>query len=186
MDAHRVRSQQTLAPVREILIASPDANPDLYRLHQQVWEHAQRAARPGVRPTFLYRSDYGIVRVRSADFTRGVERSFRPGVDASLDLAAVLQCSDGREQAIAHADLPTWASDKLTVAGFDVLALDVITYDMRPGIKTDHATGRRHWINLPVASLRLRLAVADQAKAVCAWREGLGRGRRFGLGMLTQ
>lgn len=185
MDASRVRAHQP-APVREILIAAPDVPPDLYQLHQQVWEHAQRAARSGVRPTFLFRADKGLIRVRSADFARGMERSFRPGADASLDLAAVLQCSDGRELAVAHADLPTWAADKLSAAGFDVLALEVVAYDMRSGLKMDRATGRRHRITLPVASLRLRLAIADQDKALCAWREGLGRGRRFGLGMLSQ
>ena len=185
MDASRVRAHQP-APVREILIAAPDVPHDLYQLHQQVWEYAHRAARPGIRPKFLFRADRGVVRVRSADFARGVERSFRPGVDASLDLAAVLQSSDGRELAVAHDDLPTWAGDKLTAAGFEVLALEVVAYDMRSGLKMDRATGRRHRITLPVASLRLRLAIADQDKALCAWREGLGRGRRFGLGMLSQ
>lgn len=176
----------SIAPVREILIAAPDVSPDLYRLHQQVWEHAQRAARPGGRPTFLFRADRGVVRARSVDFVRGIERNFRSNADVSLDLAAVIQTMDGREQPVAHGDLSAWVADRLAAAGFDVRAIDLLAYDMRSGVKVDRATGRRHMISLPVACLRLRLEIVDQGKAMCAWREGIGRGRRFGLGMLSQ
>lgn len=174
------------ARVREILIATPEDSLDLYRIHQQVWEHAQRAARPGVRPTFLFRAEPGVVRVRSSDFARGVERRFLPGVDTFLEVAAVVQSGDRRELPIAHVDLPAWARDKMTAAGFEVQQLEVLGYGPRAGLKMDRLTGRRHNIVLPVASLQLRLDIADPDKASCAWRDGIGRGRRFGLGMLAQ
>lgn len=186
MGSSRVTLATSACPVREILIAAPDVSPDLYRLHQQVWEHAQRAATPGVRPSFLFRAEQGVIRVRSGNFARGVERRFRPGVDALMEMAAVVQTADGREMPVAHADLPAWARDKVAASGFEVQEIEIQAYGPRSGLKTDCGTGRRHNIVLPVASLRLRLLITDPEKASCAWRDGIGRGKRFGLGMLVQ
>lgn len=172
--------------MREILIATPEEAIDIYRQHQQVWEHAQRAAMPGVRPTFLFRAERGLIRVRSPDFARGTLRRFLPEVPAYLDLAAIIQSEEGRELSVPSDDLPAWAQRKLAAAGFDVLKLSVIDVACRAGEKMDRLTGRRHSIALPVASLKLDLAISDEAKAKAAWATGIGRGRRFGLGMLTQ
>jgi hypothetical protein len=169
-------------PMREILIALPDLPLDLYRMHQCVWDHASRAARPGVRPVFLYRVQDGIVRVRSRDFARGTVREFRAGC-CSLDVAAVVQSPDG-ERAVAHADLAGWASKKLAQAGFRTKGLEVVSYEFQHGEKRDRQSGRCHRIALPIARLYLDLEVENKDRATAAWHNGIGRGRRFGLGML--
>lgn len=173
------------ALTREILIALPGLprpQTDLYDLHQRVWEHASRAATPGVRPSFLYRVEDGIVRVRSEDFCRGTVRELRAGV-CQLDIAAVVQ-SEAGERAVARPELEAWASDKLAIAGFKVRVLEVQDYSVQHGIKHDRVSGRRHRISLPVARLRLDLEVTNPEAARAAWGAGIGRGRRFGLGML--
>ncbi|KLR58971.1 type I-E CRISPR-associated protein Cas6/Cse3/CasE [Diaphorobacter sp. J5-51] len=169
--------------MREILIAIPGLPTDLYHMHQCVWEHAARAARPGVRPVFLYRVEDGMVRVRSRDFLRGTAREFRGGA-CGLDIAAVIQSVDGSEHTVPPSDLVSWASGKLAQAGFVARKLDVLSYELQQGFKRDKASGRGMRIRLPVARLRLDLEVQDDVHARAAWCDGIGRGRRFGLGML--
>lgn len=168
---------------REIMVAIPGLPDDLYRMHQCIWQHAEQASKRGVRPTFLYRVDDGLVRVRSVDFARGTVKSFRAG-PCRLDLAAVIQGSDGTSRAVSADDLQAWAVSKISQAGFEVRSLQVLDYRMNHGSKLDKITGRRHRISLPVARLALDLGITDPQKALSAWEDGIGRGRRFGLGML--
>lgn len=168
--------------VREIIIALPDQIPDLYGLHQCVWDHALRAARPGVRPAFLYRVEQGIIHVRSADFVRGIIKELRPG-PYLLDIAAIVQGHDG-EHPVALSDLPAWAREKIARAGFHIKHLELVDFGTQHGQKRDRFSSRRHWIHIPTAKLRLDLDICQHDQAQNAWRCGLGRGRRFGLGML--
>lgn len=172
-----------IRPQREILIAIPGLPTDLYQMHQCVWYHAARAARPGVRPVFLYRVEDGMVRVRSRDFLRGTTREFREG-PCSLDIAAVIQSVDGSEHIVPPSDLASWASDKLAQAGFMARKLEVRSYQLLQGFKREKASGRSLRIRLPVARLQLDLEAQDEDRARASWADGLGRGRRFGLGML--
>jgi len=170
---------------REILIALPDTPADLYLLHQQVWEHAKRAAAPGQRPTFLYRVDEGLVRVRSRDFVRGRTQGLTEG-PCSLDLAAVIQEEGGGQRAVHPDDLTSWAESKLKRSGVRSGRLHVVSYGLQRGNKIERSTGRHHRITLPVARVSFDLEVEDEALADVAWQEGVGRGRRFGLGMLCK
>lgn len=172
-------------PVREILVALPGLPPDLYRMHQCVWEHAMRAVKPGTRPTFLYRVEDGIVRIRSQDFTRGTVREFRAG-SCRLDIAAVIQSVNGDERPVPRGDLEDWVEKKLGHSGFRTKGLEISSFDLQEGCKCEKATGRLHRIVLPVARIRLDLEVEQPELSSKAWRDGIGRGRRFGLGMLFQ
>lgn len=170
---------------REILIALPDTPEDLYLLHQQVWQHAKRAAVPSHRPTFLYRVDEGVVRVRSRDFVRGRAQALSEG-PCFLDLAAVIQEDGGGQRAVALDELATWAESKLKRSGVRPGRLCVVSYCVQRGNKIDRATGRHHRITLPVVRVSFDLEVEDEALVDLAWSEGIGRGRRFGLGMLCK
>lgn len=183
MDVNALRS--TFQAAREILIAIPGLPSDIYQMHQCVWWHAARAAKPGIRPSFLYRVDDGVVRVRSRDFARGLTREMRSG-SASLDIAAVIQAADGHERAVAPSDVEFWAADRLAQAGFAVRRIDLVSYSCQYGIKYVKASGRSLRITLPVARLGLDLEIVDESLAFKAWHEGIGRGRRFGLGMICQ
>lgn len=171
--------------VREILIALPSPPADLYLLHQQVWEHARRAVAPGQRPSFLYRVDDGLVRVRSTDFARGRTQALSDG-PCSLDLAAVIQEARGGERAVDPGDLLVWTKAKLKRSGLRPERLRIVSYGLQRGNKIDRATGYHHRITLPVVRVSFDLEVEDEALANVAWIEGIGRGRRFGLGMLCR
>lgn len=171
-------------PPREILIAIPGLPTDLYRMHQCVWEHAERAATAGHRPQFLYRVENGLVQVRGLDFCKGTVREFRPGRTCRLDIAAIKRSSNGGEMPVEASQLEDWTVGLLAKAGFKVRDLDVENYVLQRGIKHDRNTGRRHLIELPVARLQLELDVLDPDRAQLAWCGGIGRGKRFGLGML--
>ena len=175
----------TTRSVREILIALPGTPADLYLLHQQVWQHAKRAAAPDQRPTFLYRVDDGVVRVRSPHFARGRAQGLSEG-PCSLDLAAVIQEAGGGQRAVAPDKLPAWAEAKLRRSGLRPGRVRVERYGVQHGKKIDRATGQHHRITLPVARVSFDLEVGDEALANLAWLEGIGRGRRFGLGMLCK
>lgn len=180
-----VRNNSGPAPdsvVREILIALPDSIPDLYGMHQQIWSHVERAVRPGFRPNFLYRVEKGVAKVRSRDFQRGCIRSFKPG-RCSLDLVAVTRSLSG-ECPVAHADLVDWASQKIAGCGFIVNDLVIDEYNFQYGRKVLSSNRGSHNIALPVAKLSLQLDVADKNLAHQSWIDGLGRGRRFGFGMI--
>lgn len=171
-------------PLREILIAIPGLPHDLYRMHQCVWDHAERAARPGKPPLFLYRVENGMVQVRGRDFRKGIVREFNAQRAFRLDIAAVKRSSVAGQTAVPASELDDWCVGALAKAGFAVRELAVESYGVQRGIKRDRNTGRRHLIELPVARLSLRLDVLDQDLANAAWADGIGRGRRFGLGML--
>lgn len=54
------------------------------------------------------------------------------------------------------------------------------------GRKRDAKTGAVLDIRLPVVHIEFDATLQDQGKAQLAWRRGIGRGKRFGLGMLRK
>ncbi len=174
----------SLLPVREILIATPGLPSDLYRMHQTVWLHAVKAAKPGKTPRFLYRVENGMVKIRSPDFNIGTVREFRAGRPCTLDIAAVIQSVVHGQQPVPRSALHSWAVNKLNDAGFYVRQLQVLRYEIHRGVKRDRNTAQKHLIELPVARIQLDLEIEDRSLADAAWCHGIGRGRRFGFGML--
>lgn len=65
----------------------------------------------------------------------------------------------------------------LNSAGVDVLDVD-ITQSVASGQKGGHN------IVLPLASVQARVKINDAERAHQSWVEGIGRGRRFGFGMI--
>lgn len=166
---------------REINIALPTRETDMYRIHQHVWRHVMQACGRGSQPPyFLYRVDGPFVRIRSDAFRRtGVVADFRSTRPVYVDLAA-LQGGGTKQPVPAHL-LEDWCARQLATAGFLVRDLTVVGREVRTGFKPAGA----HTITIPVARVEALVRVADQRTCDCTWRTGLGRGKRFGLGMLT-
>lgn len=52
------------------------------------------------------------------------------------------------------------------------------------GAKRDRRTGHTLEIRLPVRAFEMDVTIAHGARANLAWGRGIGRGKRFGFGML--
>ena len=87
---------------------------------------------------------------------------------------------------MAPDELPAWAEAKLRRSGLRPSRVRVERYGVQHGNKIDRATGQDHRITLPVARVSFDLEIGDEVLANLAWLEGIGRGRRFGLGMLCK
>lgn len=176
-----MRAVATGGQAREILIALPSGEVDQYRVHQDVWRHVVEVCGPTREPpVFIYRIDGPMIRVRSCAFGRqGIAATFRADKPVYLDLAALH--GGGNKQPVPPHMLADWCRRQLAATGFDVRSLDVLAYESRTGFKAAGA----HKISIPVAQLRAELRASDPASAERAWRNGIGRGKRFGLGMLA-
>lgn len=169
---------------RELLIALPEHEIDLYRVHQLVWSHVAKAVdQKSVRPSFIFRIDAGMVRVRSNDLpsrrcTVSVPIASRP---LRIDLAAVW--GGNHDETVPHDMLESWCLKKLATAGYGATQID-IEMEHRDGVK--FIDGRSHKINIPVARCTVHdWSTLDSGLSGEAWIKGIGRGKRFGLGMLA-
>jgi hypothetical protein len=168
---------------REILIALPDTCTDLYRNHQIVWEHVAQAV-PYIQATdFLYRIDGGMVRVRSKRFDANCSNVAALNVarPVFVDLAAVK--GQDHSEPVAQVDLLPWCGAKLAQAGLLADSLSILDYEVRRGTKT--RDGRLMDIRIPVVRVSAKVSIVDTQTSDKAWITGIGRGRRFGLGMLA-
>lgn len=169
------------SPTREIIVALPSSETDLYRIHQHVWRHvAQECGARREPPYFLYRVDGPLVRVRSDAFTqRARVAAFTPTRGVYVDLAALH--GGGKKQPVPRHLLEDWCARQIASAGFAVRALEVLAYEVRTGFKS--AGG--HTITIPVVRMQADVCVTDPRRCDRTWRVGIGRGKRFGLGMLS-
>ncbi len=168
--------------LREMMLALPSAQTDLYRIHQLVWEHVARVSTKR-DPEFIYRIDDGMIRVRSDSLPHMSTRACisRPNVRVHLDLAAV--SGTDHQTPVPSNEIDAWSREKLQQHGFTVQTLEVVQHELRTGCK--RSGGRTHAIRIPVARLEATINVANDDLASLAWRGGIGRGKRFGLGMLA-
>lgn len=177
--SHKERGSSVYA--RELTLAVPRSVCDIYLLHQAVWEQID-ASRDGklTDPEILYRRDGGCVSVRvgAASLKHGRSSSFAavPGQHRRI----ALRCALWRDPRLYGRSPQRRLRELLNVAGFELLEHEVSFFV---------ASGRKARIDadiqLPVADLHGTVRVLDQDKAHDAWRLGIGRGRRFGFGMLV-
>lgn len=173
-DAHRVSA-------RQLLLAVPAAERDIYVLHQRVWEQidASVAIRTH-RPDILYRRDRGCVTIRIS----GV--ALRHGLPDSLTTEAgqvrrfSLQCALWRDLGRQRQSPLARLRDLLDNAGCQLL-----DHRISMGVSSGYKSRIGATIHLPVADVHGALLVVDQQRLHDAWRLGIGRGRRFGFGMLV-
>lgn len=167
------------AAASELLLAVPAVQQDLYALHQAVWERVSRAQVVKHAPTILYRRDKGLTRVRVSDCAihGGLPAlaCFRENDVVSLTVRLVLS-RDGRP--ISPAFAQERVRDLVERSGMDPMAMEFSCWQ---------ATGRKHdmLIELGVADVEAKVRIRQPETAAHAWRHGIGRGKRFGFGMMV-
>lgn len=167
---------------REILVAVPDVGGDIYRQHQHVWTVMHgKARRGGSSFCYVMRSPHLAV-VRSHLLDHGTvstlaERPMRASLITAKQTASGLQALSAGEARLRVQEL---------LAAHGIATADVAVLEQRTltGCKRDRVTGQAMRIALPVSAVQFVPRFSDAAKAHLAWRDGIGRGKRFGCGML--
>lgn len=173
--------------MREILVALPGDTDDIYCRHQQVWSAMSDVAQRG--QDFLYAMvSSRLARVRSAKLDRGTVSEARAGAMALTVVAGRRLDNSDRLTPLTEAEIAAWLSSLLPGHGLAVGNLVVERVGTAHGIKVDRSVAepRQMRIWLPFAHVRFDAAITNPALAALAWRDGVGRGRRFGFGMLRQ
>jgi len=169
--------------LREILVALPHSRGDIYRRHQLVWRAMHGRARQGSAFLFAEVSPH-LVRVRSSCLERGSPSSLAEGIHR---LQLVTARRDGlRMTVIPDADVTEWVSALLDQHGLRTCHVELRGSSIVTGIKRDRITGKEMNIQLPVKDLLIDVSISHRAKANLAWAHGIGRGKRFGFGMLQR
>lgn len=170
------------ACARELLIAVPRTLRDIYLLHQEVWRQIEDSRDVRLRsPEILYRRDGGCVSIRvgAAALRHGSPSSFSARLGEVRPFA--LRCALWRDEAqLRHQCPDRRVRELLATAGMELL-----DHELTLGVASGHKSRIDAAINLPTADLRGRLRIIDHRRAAQAWRLGIGRGRRFGFGMLV-
>lgn len=167
--------------VREILIALPPTHGDIYRRHQLVWRAMQAHASHGRDFVFAAESDH-LVRVRSACLDRGTISTVRDGM-LRVDLVTAVRFGSKIEP-VEHGDMAGWTEALLAQHGFRAQTIEVLRGDVARGRKAQRDTGATLMIALPVRTVQVDVRIEHHGKAALAWERGIGRGKRFGFGML--
>lgn len=168
---------------REMLLAVPGDTDDIYRRHQQVWAGMAAHVRAGTE--FLYRQQSPrLMRVRSAALPGGRVVVFRAGPMA-VDLVVSDRYDRNKERDVPQDRALEWAAALLHGNGFEVRAIELLQYRIVMGTKPPRDGAPGHRIRYATARFKMDLSIQDQLAAQHAWQRGIGRGRRFGFGMLV-
>lgn len=167
------------ATAAELLIAVPGKQQDLYDLHQRVWSRVSRAQAVAHRPTILYRCDKGLVRVRVSNCAmfgdQPVRASFCEDDLVSLEVRMALS-RDGRPMTQGYARNRVFEI-------FERSGLDLIDAQLSIARASGYKQGMR--IELGVADVEAKVRIRQPEAVAHAWRHGIGRGKRFGFGMMV-
>ena len=164
-----------------MLIALPDSGGDLYKQHQLVWSAMHPYTRQGKDFVFGMVSPR-LAKVRSTRLPRGAITIPR---DGKMEVTLVTSRRNGSLMtALDEAETKLMAKALLFENGFEVDSVEVAWQQSVAGIKIDRETGYNRKIVLPVSHLSLGVRITHRARANLAWRNGIGRGKRFGFGML--
>lgn len=166
---------------REVHIALPATDGDVYRQHQLVWEAMRGVARHGRDFVYAMLSP-NVALVRSERLTRGKVCAFRE--DKMRVLLATARQTDRGLVALGPADATAMAEDLLARNGIRAAGLQIDGQDLLQGSKLDRDSGRRHAIRIPVSQLNFKARFTNTALALLAAQNGIGRAKRFGCGML--
>ena len=165
-------------------LALPGDTDDLYVRHQQVWAALRTQVREG--RDFLYRMvSPRVVLVRSPLLTRGTVVSDVPPATVELDVVASDRVDRNKERAVARELIDSWTARLLLLHGLQAARVEVVRHGTAAGAKLARGADAGHLIRFGVATVRADVRVLDPSLARRAWRYGVGRGRRFGFGMLV-
>lgn len=162
---------------------------DAYAVHQSVWslmrEHCDAS-----QPIFQFRvdPDNGLTTIRSRFLRRG--KFVRPGVmpdqgrvRVKVSIKAVAQGNDS-ERDLDIDQSRELARRLLSTAGLEISEFACVTIGRMCG-KKQTQSGSVLNIDFACAHIEAVGSVADREKLTHAWMHGIGRGKRFGLGMIT-
>lgn len=178
---------------REVLVAVPGNQEDLYLRHQQVWDAAGRrfGARAGFNTVheFLFRRESPqIYRLRSSTFQpAGAQAVALPtsGTSYRFDIELVAMRGSDHSEPVHPPHLNDWVESLLGRNGFKVSAFSSNSLAWHRGVKQiKDRPGSSMRIAYQIARVAGTLSVSDTALAQAAFTSGIGRGRRFGFGML--
>lgn len=172
-----------MGSLKETLVALPPWKGDIYRRHQLVWR-AMHGHPKGDRSFIFAEVSPSIVCVRSACLERGTPSGLVDGA-LRVDLVAARR-SGQRMIALTDNETPEWASELLSQHGLQATRVTIIGSEMAAGRKLYKTSGETLAIQLPIKSLVLEVSIDQRAKANLAWAHGIGRGKRFGFGMLRR
>jgi len=172
------------SPLREVWLALPGATDDLYVRHQQVWAALATQAREGRDFVYRYVSPR-VALVRGACLRQGVIVGDLPPPSIKLDFVASDRVDRNKERPVPHDQVGDWAARLLVQHGMMPTALVVLNHSVAIGTKIARAGQPGHRIRYSVATVRADVVVVDPGLSRMAWRLGVGRGRRFGFGMLV-
>ena len=172
-----------MGELRETLVALPSTHGDIYRRHQLVWRAMHGLVHTGQSFIFTSVSDH-MVAVRSERLERGELSALSEGL---MRVQLVAARRDGqRMRPIANAHMDDWVADLMALHGLRVHRVTVLADFMAAGSKRDAASGKTLAIQLPVKNVLIETTIEHRAKAALAWANGVGRGKRFGFGMLQR
>lgn len=166
---------------REIHVALPDSADDLYRQHQLVWEAVRnKLVLPG-QGSFVYAMlSPRVAVVRSHRFDRGPPSRLTERPLCLTLVSAVQEPGTGRLRALYGEEAVSKISSLLAKHGFGVedLVVEQQTEQVGKKVRADMR------IAIPTSVVRFTPKVQNLALADHAWSNGIGRGKRFGCGML--
>ncbi len=169
------------AHAQELLLACPTADSDIYRVHQTVWPITNRHQDVRHTPTLLYRAEDGIIRVRISDCamrgTRPVKVTLTEGTEMTMRVKLALWRTVPTR--LQPGQLQQRIRELLGSAGLTCLDIQCTRY-----VAQGHKQRLGVDIALPIADVSGRVRVDNSSLACNAWRQGVGRGKRFGFGML--
>lgn len=171
--------------LREMLVALPGAvGTDIYRRHQWVWRAMHAHAQHGSAFVFGAVSER-LLCVRSDRLPRGAPSAL---TDGRHRLAVVAARRGGQRMKPVEASAAgDWVTALLWQHGMRVDGLQVLAQWTARGEKPGPSGGGSGMlIALPIVEVTMNVQIVQRVKAMAAWSQGIGRGKRFGFGMLQR
>lgn len=165
--------------LREMTLAIPPHGEDIYRRHQLVWRAMHRKAGSGQDFLFAAQSA-NVMLIRSDRLHQGVESQLREG---ALTVSVVAETRMGNVgKAVSDQTLPEWMERMMDNHGFRLQGMQSSELYYANGLKMDGEKPLA--ILLAIRDIRMDVGITHRGKAQRAWQMGIGRGKRFGYGML--
>lgn len=180
-------TQATQAWSHHLVVASP-SNMDLYATHQAVWEVVSKKCLTS-QPQLIFRADDGLIHVRVADAALKGSRArcvtFEPGQVMTLGCRLAPWRSVHQLRCASRQVINERVNEIFTNAGLMVTNQAEISVS-QVGVQKGRKCRIGVDIELPYVECKVRVSVSDASLAAQAWSNGIGRGKRFGFGMLYQ
>lgn len=169
---------------REWRVAIPSTGGDVYQQHQLVWQ-AMRGTGDHIREFIYAMQSPHVAVVRSRQFRRGAVSEAYEG-PLRICIVSARQVEYGGLQALGVESTLELAERLIGNHGIVANDLRVECQSRLRGTKVDRNGARPLHIVLPVSELVFHGRFTNRARAAIAWANGIGRGKRFGCGMLRK